>query len=158
MCAARRSRRAGYVPSGLERRGRHRASCHRVSRATRRSGVRVAESATVYAIVREMRKYVITGVPGSGESTQSGMLVRDFDLVKISVGDIFRWHVTNHTKIGAQVRRVMGEGRLGDDPVEQIVRDRLDQHDWNYGFIIDGFPRSRRQAAVGRADTPSGAL
>ena len=65
----------------------------------------------------------------------------------------------NHTKIGAQVRRVMAAGRLVDDDlVEQIVRDRLDQHDWNYGFIIDGFPRSRRQAAVGRADTPSGAL
>ncbi|MCO6011078.1 nucleoside monophosphate kinase [Actinoallomurus purpureus] len=94
-----------------------------------------------------MRKYVIMGVPGSGKSTQSAMLAREFDLVQISVGDIFRWHVKNHTKIGAQVRRVMAAGQLvGDDLVERIVRDRLDQHDWNYGFIIDGFPRNRRQA------------
>jgi adenylate kinase len=94
-----------------------------------------------------MRKYVIMGVPGSGKSTQAGMLARDFDLVQISVGDIFRWHVKQHTKIGAQVRRVMAAGQLvGDDLVERIVRDRLEQHDWNYGFIIDGFPRSRRQA------------
>jgi adenylate kinase len=94
-----------------------------------------------------VRKYVIMGVPGSGKSTQSAMLARDFDLVQISVGDIFRWHVKNHTKIGAQVRRVMAAGQLvGDDLVERIVRDRLEQHDWNYGFIIDGFPRSRRQA------------
>ncbi|MCO5989733.1 nucleoside monophosphate kinase [Actinoallomurus spadix] len=94
-----------------------------------------------------MRKYVIMGVPGSGKSTQADMLARDFDLVQISVGDIFRWHVKQHTKIGAQVRRVMAAGQLvGDDLVERIVRDRLEQHDWNYGFIVDGFPRSRRQA------------
>jgi len=67
--------------------------------------------------------------------------------VHIGVGDIFRWNVQNHTKLGAQVRRTMAGGDLvGDDLVEAVVRDRLTQHDWNYGFIIDGFPRSRRQA------------
>ena len=35
---------------------------------------------------------------------------------------------------------------VGDDLAESVVRDRLTQHDWNYGFIIDGFPRNRRQA------------
>jgi adenylate kinase len=94
-----------------------------------------------------MRKYVIMGVQGSGKGTQSQMLARDFDLVHISVGDIFRWNVVNHTKMGAQVRRIMAEGQLvGDDMAESVVRDRLTGHDWNYGFIIDGFPRNRRQA------------
>jgi len=94
-----------------------------------------------------MRKYVIMGVQGSGKGTQAKLLARDLDLVHISVGDIFRWNVQNHTKMGAQVRRIMAEGRLvGDDLSESVVRDRLTQHDWNYGFIIDGFPRSRRQA------------
>src|ERR1700735_2959274 len=94
-----------------------------------------------------MRKYVIMGVQGSGKGTQSQLLARDFDLVPISVGDIFRWNVQNHTKLGAQVRRIMAEGNLvGDEMAESVVRDRLTQHDWNYGFIIDGFPRSRRQA------------
>jgi adenylate kinase len=94
-----------------------------------------------------MRKYVIMGVQGSGKGTQSTMLAADLDLVHISVGDIFRWNVQHHTKIGAQVRRTMTEGELVDDDlVEGIVRDRLAQHDWNYGFIIDGFPRNERQA------------
>ncbi|TDD85228.1 adenylate kinase family protein [Actinomadura rubrisoli] len=93
-----------------------------------------------------MRKYVIIGAQGSGKGTQSLLLARDLDLVHISVGDIFRWHVKSHTKLGAQVRRTMSAGDLvGDDLVEGVVRERLDQHDWNYGFIIDGFPRSRRQ-------------
>ena len=94
-----------------------------------------------------MRKYVIMGVQGSGKGTQSQMLARDFDLVHISVGDIFRWNVVNHTKMGAQVRRIMAEGQLvGDDMAESVVRGRLTEHDWNYGFLIDGFPRNRRQA------------
>jgi adenylate kinase len=94
-----------------------------------------------------MRKYVIMGVQGSGKGTQGMLLARDLDLVHISVGDIFRWHVQSHTKLGAQVRRVMAAGELvSDDMVETVVRDRLDQHDWNYGFVVDGFPRNRRQA------------
>src|SRR5262249_20491272 len=94
-----------------------------------------------------MRKYVIMGVQGSGKGTQAAMMASDLGLVQIIVGDMFRWHVQQHTKLGAQVRRVMAAGELiGDDLVESVVQDRLQQHDWNYGFIIDGFPRSRKQA------------
>jgi adenylate kinase len=94
-----------------------------------------------------MRKYVIMGVQGSGKGTQSQLMAADLDLVHISVGDIFRWNVQHHTKLGAQVRRTMAAGLLvGDDLVEGVVRDRLTQHDWNYGFIVDGFPRNERQA------------
>jgi adenylate kinase len=94
-----------------------------------------------------MRKYVIMGVQGSGKGTQSQLLCQDLDLVHIAVGDIFRWHVQQHTKLGAQVRRIMNAGELvGDDMVESVVRKRLDEHDWNYGFVIDGFPRNGRQA------------
>ena len=94
-----------------------------------------------------MRKYVIMGVQGSGKGTQSELLCAGLDMVHIAVGDIFRWHVQNHTKIGAQVRRTMNTGDLiSDDMVESVVRGRLDQHDWNFGFVIDGFPRNGRQA------------
>jgi adenylate kinase len=95
-----------------------------------------------------MRKYVILGVPGSGKSSQGALLAADLDLVHISVGDIFRWNVQQHTKMGAQVRRIMAGGELvGDDLAEAVTAERLAQHDWNYGFVIDGFPRNARQAA-----------
>src|SRR6266705_389705 len=94
-----------------------------------------------------MRKYVIMGVPGSGKSSQGALLAADLDLVHISVGDIFRWNVQHHTKMGAQVRRIMAGGELvGDDLAEAVTAERLAQHDWNYGFVIDGFPRNARQA------------
>jgi adenylate kinase len=95
-----------------------------------------------------VRKYVIMGVQGSGKGTQAKLLAEAYDLVHISVGDIFRWNVQYHTKLGAQVRRIIAGGELvDDDMVEHVVRDRLDQHDWNYGFVIDGFPRNERQAS-----------
>lgn len=96
---------------------------------------------------RVVHKYVIMGVQGCGKGTQAHMLKDALDLVHISVGDIFRWHIKNHTKLGAQVKRVVASGNLvGDEVVEGIVRRRLDDHDWNYGFILDGFPRSASQA------------
>jgi len=94
-----------------------------------------------------MRKYVIMGVPGSGKSTQAQLLAGDLDLVHISVGETFRWNVQHHTKMGAQVRRTMAAGELvGDDLAEKVTAQRLAEHDWNYGFLIDGFPRNARQA------------
>ena len=94
-----------------------------------------------------MHKYIFMGIQGSGKSTQAKMLMGDYDLVHISVGDIFRWNIQMHTKLGARVRRIIDEGKLvSDDIVEEIVRDRLDIHDWNYGFILDGFPRNHPQA------------
>jgi adenylate kinase len=94
-----------------------------------------------------MRKYVIMGVQGSGKGTQAGLLCERYDLVHISVGDIFRWNVQAHTKLAAQVRRTVASGELvSDDLVEAVVRERLDRHDWNYGFVVDGFPRNVEQA------------
>jgi adenylate kinase len=94
-----------------------------------------------------MRKYIIMGVQGSGKGTQAKLLADKLDLEHISVGDIFRWNVEHHTKLGAQVRRSVAGGELvSDDLVETVVRRRLDEHDWNYGFIVDGFPRNQPQA------------
>jgi adenylate kinase len=94
-----------------------------------------------------MRKYIIMGVQGSGKGTQAKLLADVLDLEHISVGDVFRWNVEHHTKLGAQVRRIVASGELvGDDLVEEVVRRRLDEHDWNYGFIVDGFPRNQPQA------------
>jgi len=94
-----------------------------------------------------MHKYVIMGVQGCGKGTQAKMLVKDLDLTHICMGDIFRWNIQSHTKLAAQVKRVISEGKLvPDDIVEEVIRRRLEEHDWNYGFILDGFPRNDRQA------------
>lgn len=94
-----------------------------------------------------MHKYIIMGPQGCGKGTQATMLAEELDIVHISVGDIFRWNIQAHTKLGARVKRGIAIGELvEDETVEQIIRERLDMHDWNFGFILDGFPRNRSQA------------
>ncbi len=94
-----------------------------------------------------MQKFIIIGPQGSGKGTQAELLARRYDFVHISIGDIFRWHVGHHTKLGARINRITSEGRLvPDEIVETVIRDRLEMHDWNYGFILDGFPRTKPQA------------
>jgi len=94
-----------------------------------------------------MDKYVIFGPQGSGKGTQSELLCSQYGFVHISLGDIFRWHQANHTKLAARVARIMNQGLLvPDDIVEEVIHARLEEHDWNWGFVLDGFPRTRPQA------------
>ncbi len=94
-----------------------------------------------------MHKYIIMGPQGSGKGTQAKLLKDKLGLSHFSVGDIFRWHVQSHTKLAARIKRLIDAGSLvPDDIVEEIIRRRLSEHDWNYGFILDGFPRNVEQA------------
>lgn len=94
-----------------------------------------------------MHKYIMIGPQGAGKGTQSKLLSEKFGFVHISIGEIFRWNVSNHTKLGSRVTRITSEGRLvSDDVVERVVQDRLEMHDWRYGFVLDGFPRTPAQA------------
>ncbi|WP_145280549.1 adenylate kinase family protein [Pirellulimonas nuda] len=94
-----------------------------------------------------MRKYVVMGVQGCGKGTQAKVLASRFDLTHICVGDIFRWNIQRHTKLAARIKRIVDGGDLvPDEIVEEVVQRRLQEHDWNFGFVLDGFPRNRAQA------------
>ncbi len=94
-----------------------------------------------------MHHYIVFGPQGSGKGTQSKLLCQDYDFVHISIGDILRWHVSHHTKLAARIKRITDAGLLvPDEIVEEVVAKRLQEHDWNYGFVLDGFPRTLRQA------------
>ncbi len=94
-----------------------------------------------------MQKFIIIGPQGSGKGTQAQLLAEYCEFVHISIGDIFRWHVGHHTKLGARINRITTDGLLvPDEIVSTVVRERLEMHDWNFGFVLDGFPRTRPQA------------
>ena len=94
-----------------------------------------------------MYKYIIMGIQGVGKGTQAKLLCENYDFVHLCIGDIFRWHIANHTKLAAKINRVISKGQMvDDDMVFKEVQERLTWHDWNYGFVLDGFPRNFAQA------------
>lgn len=90
---------------------------------------------------------VMIGPPGAGKGTQAARLCRQYGIPKISTGDMLREAVAAGTPLGLAVKDVIGAGRLvGDEEIIAVVDERLGKPDVAGGFILDGFPRTVRQA------------
>lgn len=92
-------------------------------------------------------KIVLLGPPGAGKGTQGVVLSRNYNIAHISTGDILRESVKNGTALGKKAKSYMDKGELvPDEVVTGIVVERLAQNDTKKGFILDGFPRTLKQA------------
>ncbi|MDF2968859.1 MAG: adenylate kinase [Nocardioidaceae bacterium] len=90
---------------------------------------------------------VLVGPPGAGKGTQANFIAKHFRIPQISTGDIFRANVTQETELGIAAKKYMDAGDLVPDEVTiAMVRDRLAEKDARNGFLLDGFPRTVRQA------------
>lgn len=91
---------------------------------------------------------LLMGLPGAGKGTQSEHLVKDYQIVHIATGDIFREAIKNETPLGLEAKSYTDQGNLVPDSVTNaIVRERLDQSDVKErGFMLDGYPRTSAQA------------
>ena len=90
---------------------------------------------------------IMLGAPGSGKGTLAKELSKEYSLVHISTGDIFRKNIKEKTELGQKVEGLLAEGKLVPDELTiEIVWDRLDQEDCKNGFLLDGFPRTIPQA------------
>jgi adenylate kinase len=94
-------------------------------------------------------RLVLVGPPGAGKGTQAQFIASHFAIPKISTGEIFRANVSEGTELGLEARKYMDAGDLVPDEVTiAMVKDRLGQDDARTGFLLDGFPRTVRQAEV----------
>ncbi len=92
-------------------------------------------------------KLILLGPPGAGKGTQAQYLIKEYDIVQLSTGDILRAAIAQETELGLKAKEVMARGDLvSDDIVNAIVSERLDEDDLKKGFILDGFPRTLAQA------------
>lgn len=92
-------------------------------------------------------RIVLLGAPGSGKGTQAKKLMADRHIPQISTGDMLRAAVTAGTGFGLQAKKIMDAGELvPDDVMLGIISERLAEDDAADGFILDGYPRTEKQA------------
>jgi adenylate kinase len=92
---------------------------------------------------------ILFGPPGVGKGAQAQLLSYGHGIVHLSTGDVIRDEIARDTELGKRVREAVSHGDFADDEtVLGIVISRVDLPEYASGFVIDGFPRTVRQAEM----------
>jgi len=92
-------------------------------------------------------RLVFLGSPGSGKSTQAGLVSEKIKIPRIATGDLLRDAMARDTDIGRKVDVYMKRGELvPDDVMLPLVEQRMGEPDCADGYVLDGFPRTLAQA------------
>lgn len=92
-------------------------------------------------------RLVLIGPPGSGKGTQAKRLVTKLGIPHVSSGDMLREAISKETSLGLKARSYVEQGALVPDQlVIGMLIERVSEPDCHEGFLLDGFPRTLRQA------------
>ena len=87
------------------------------------------------------------GPPGSGKGTYASRLTKILGVPHISTGDMVREEIKAQTELGKKIKEYSDRGELvPDEIIISLLAERLEKPDAQEGFILDGFPRTLRQA------------
>lgn len=90
---------------------------------------------------------VLLGPPGAGKGTQAKFIVDKYQIPHISTGDMLREAISSGNELGLKVKSILEQGLLvSDDVMIELIKERLSREDTLNGFILDGFPRTVKQA------------
>jgi adenylate kinase len=105
-------------------------------------------------------RVVLLGAPGSGKGTQGRRLAERYAVPYLSTGEMLRRHVRDETPLGVEARPFVDEGGLvPDDLILPAVLEQVTGAAAAAGFVLDGFPRTLRQAITAEeATVASGGL
>ena len=91
--------------------------------------------------------FLLLGPPGAGKGTQSAIIARKTGVARISTGEMLRDAIARKTPLGEQAAPLMDNGNLVPDSLlVALIAERVTQPDCTNGFLLDGFPRTVKQA------------
>jgi len=92
-------------------------------------------------------RLVFIGPPGVGKGTYAAAVSQRFGIPHVSTGDIIRDEIKRGSELGRKLKEYVEKGALvPDEVVTEMVRERLKREDCKRGFILDGYPRTLKQA------------
>jgi len=90
---------------------------------------------------------ILFGPPGAGKGTQADKIVKNFNLYKISTGDLLREEIKNNTALGEKIKSKIDRGLLvSDDIINNLIIKILSKKKYYNSIIFDGYPRNLDQA------------
>jgi len=94
-----------------------------------------------------MMRFLIFGSPGAGKGTYTTRLKDKLGIAAISTGDVFRDAMKEGTQLGQLAKQYYDKGQLVPDKVVTgVLKGLLGQPGTQNGFILDGYPRTIKQA------------
>ena len=91
-------------------------------------------------------RIIMLGGPGSGKSTYSKFLTKEFMIPHVYTGDMMRNLAKMDTPTGRKVRSALDKGDYVDTKIVlDTLQKRLSRKDTERGYVLDGFPRSMEQ-------------
>lgn len=97
----------------------------------------------------EAMRIILLGPPGAGKGTQAKEIVTRYGIPHISTGDLLREQVASGSELGNRVKAILDSGDLvTDEIVMEMVDDRINRADCAKGFLLDGVPRTVKQAEI----------
>ncbi len=93
-------------------------------------------------------RIILIGPPGVGKGTQAALLAGRKGVHTLSSGEIFRREIEAQTDLGRLAQRYISHGELVPNGVtiEMMAKRLREPEIRKSGFILDGFPRTVKQA------------
>ena len=90
---------------------------------------------------------ILLAPPAAGKGTEAQILTKEYSIPQISTGDLLRSATKKEDALSKEIKLIMEQGKLvSDEIIIELIKNRINVDDCKNGYILDGFPRTIKQA------------